>query len=82
MAEKGYACVFRRHALSVVRDTDFLRPAAADFYLDPRRTGVQRVFHQLLDYRCRPIHDFPRRDEVGDMRRKNIDNAQGFSFFL
>jgi hypothetical protein len=44
------------HALSVVRHTDQFPAALFDFHENPAAAGIDGIFHQFLDHRCRAFH--------------------------
>ena len=75
VAFEGQQRVVAQHAAAIVHDAD--QPAAAGFDFHPQigRAGIQRVFEQFLDDRCRPFHHFARGDLVGDLVGKNADAA-------
>ena len=71
VAREGAHGIVGVRALAVVGDGD--EPDAGIFQLDANvaGAGVERVLDQLLDHRGRPLHDFARRDLVGDLRRQH-----------
>ncbi len=58
------------HPAAVVGDLDPRRSAAAQRDRDPSGSGVDRVFHQLLQRAGRSFHHFTRRDAVDQMLGK------------
>ena len=80
MAQKANARVLRRHAGAVVGDADEIAPAGAELQHDGTRSGVHRVFQQLLDRRGGTLDDLARGDEVGNVRRKDMN--EGHERFL
>ena len=54
------------HAAAVVLDGDEGTAAVADHDIDPRRSGVDGVLHQLLDDRRRPFDDLAGGNTVDD----------------
>ena len=78
--QKGDPGILRRHAAAIVGDADHGRAAIPDLDRDVLRAGVKGVLHQLLDHRSRALHDLAGRNQVGDMRREQIDmRHKGFS---
>jgi hypothetical protein len=64
MAREGQGQVLCRHAAAVVRHPDQRLAAIGNVHLNPRRTGVQRVLHQLFHRAGRTFHHLARRDAV------------------
>ena len=62
-----------RHAVAVVRDPDQRRPAIAQIHRDRARRRVQRVLHQFLHRRRRPLDDLAGRDLVDERIREPTD---------
>ena len=69
----------RRHADAVVGDLDPVDPAAGQRHRDPRGAGIQRVFHQLLYRRRRPLDDLAGGDAVDDGGGQDADYAHQVS---
>ena len=65
--------VDRGHPLAVVDHLDQTLPGGLDADLDPRRAGIDRVLHKLLDHRCGSIDHLARGDAVGDCGRQDGD---------
>ena len=70
---EGQVQFIGRNAAAVVGNADLGNSAFADGDDDTGRAGVQRVFHQLLDHRCRAFDDLAGRDLGGDVRGKLLD---------
>ena len=64
VALDGQQRVVPQHAGAVVGDPDHRLPALLDVDQDARGPGVERVFHQLLHHRRRPLHHLAGRDFV------------------
>jgi hypothetical protein len=65
--------VLGRHPLPVVGHAHQRGAAVAQVDGDPARAGVQRVLHQLLHDRRRPLDDLAGGDLVDEMRRQPPD---------
>ncbi len=52
-------------------------PAGLDRHVDPRRPGVHRVLHQLLDHARRALDHLPGGDLVDEALRKLVDAGHG-----
>ena len=65
--------LLRRHPGAVVADGDEPETAALDLDLDASRAGVERVLHQLLDHRRRPLDHLAGGDLIGQLRRQHAD---------
>ena len=74
MAQKAHARVLRCHADAVVRDADIIAPSGAELQHNGARSGVHRVFQKLLDRRGGTLDNFARGNEIGNVRRKDVDN--------
>ena len=74
VAQKAHARVLRRHADAVVRDADIVPPSGAELEHDGARSRVHRVFQKLLDRRGGALNDLARGNEIGDVRRKDVDD--------
>ena len=66
VAVEGHARVDGRHAATVVDDLDQVFAAVAEIDLHGCRSGVDGIFHHLLDHRSGPVDDLARGDLVGD----------------
>ena len=66
VAVEGHARVDRRHAGAIVDDLDQILAAVAEIDLHGCRSGVDGVFHHLLDHRSGPVDDLACGDLVGD----------------
>ena len=77
--QKGDPRVLRRHAAAVVGDADHGRAAVADLHRHVLRSGVKGILHQLLDDRRGALDHLAGRDQVGDMRRQEVNLRHGFS---
>ena len=62
----GQRQFFGRNPAAVVRHPHQVQSAAGGRHVDPRRPGVDRVFHQLLDHARRPFDDLAGRDLVDE----------------
>jgi hypothetical protein len=67
--------VLPAHPVAVVGDADLRLAAVADDHVDARGGGVQRVLHQLLHHRRRPLHHLARGDLVGQRVGQDADAA-------
>ena len=79
MAQEREVDLFRGHADPVVGHPDELAARVLQLHGDGARPGVDRVFHQLLDHRGRPLHDLARGDLVHEVIRQPVDPAHGRS---
>ncbi len=52
------------HAVAVIGDRDQSLAAIVQCNIDPRRTGVDRVFDEFLDRCCRALDNLARGDAV------------------
>ena len=57
MTKHGKLCIFARHPLAVVADTDHLLTAAVCFDRDLCRACIDRILDKFLDDRGRAFHD-------------------------
>lgn len=67
MAEKGSWQFLRCDAAAVICHPDQPHTAVADFHRHGGGTGVDGVFHQLLDHAGGALHHFAGGDQVGHM---------------
>ena len=67
MASQGQSQLIGFDTAAVVADCDAAHPAFLDAQLDALRTGIDRIFKQLLDHRSRPLDDFAGRDLADQM---------------
>ncbi len=75
MALKGKSRVGCRHAAAIVDDLNQRAPRILDDYGDFRGSGVDGVFHQLLDHRGRALDNLARRNLVGHGVREELDDV-------
>ncbi len=64
MLLEGQGQVLGIDAAAVVGHPDKALPSLCYLNQNPARTGVNGVFHQLLDHRCRPLYDLASSDLV------------------
>ena len=64
---------FGRNAAAVVANADQAHPAFFQIDVDTPGAGVERVFDQLLDHRCRPLYDLAGGDLVDQGVGKCLD---------
>ena len=57
------------HAPAIIPHPDQLQAALLNFDIYARRTGIEAIFNQLLDHRCRPFDHLACSDLVGQARR-------------
>jgi hypothetical protein len=69
----GKNCIIARHSLAVINDPDQSAPAELDVDVDPCRTCVDRVFHELLNNRRGPLDHFACCDLVREIVREYSD---------
>src|SRR6202034_1738363 len=67
MAIDGQRQVARRHAVAIIGDADPPPAAAIGENVDPARTRIDGVFHQLLDHAVRTPDHLARSDAVHDL---------------
>ena len=75
VALQGEARVVRAHALPVVAHPDQCLAAILEFNANGAGARVERVFHQFLDDRCRPLDHLARGDLVGHRGRQDGDRG-------
>ena len=68
MAQKRGGQLLRRDTAAVVRHPDQAHAAPLDLHHNGGGTGVNGVFHQLLDHGSRALDHLAGGDEIGDMR--------------
>jgi hypothetical protein len=73
MAQEGGADLVRRDAASVVRDPHIGGTAPADLHRDGGGTGIDGVFHQLLDDGTGTLHHLAGGDHVGQLGGQLFD---------
>ena len=73
VAGHGERQLVAAHALAVVGDADQALAAAGGDDVDPLRTGIERVLHQLLHHRRRPLHHLAGGDLVDQVVREDAD---------
>jgi len=61
------------HAAAVVAHPNQLAPAVEEIDLHPLRTGIERVLHQLLHHRRRPLDHLARGDLVAQRLVEQVD---------
>ncbi len=61
------------HAVAVVDDLDESAAAILERHVDARRTGIDGVFHQFLDRRCRALDDLAGGDAIDDVGREKAN---------
>jgi len=61
------------HPGSVIRNSNQLHTAAHHLDIDLRRAGIERIFHQLLHYRSRPLNHLSRRNFINYVVREHLD---------
>ena len=79
MAQERQVDLLRGHADPVVGHPDELAARVLQLHGDGARPGVDRVLHQLLDHRGRPLHDLARGDLVHEVIGQPVDPAHGRS---
>ncbi len=57
MTHKGIAYLRMFDAVSIIRHADKLDTALFNFHRNGMRSGVHRIFHQLLYDACRTLHN-------------------------
>ena len=77
--QKGHPGVLRRHAAAVIGDADAGGASILDGHGDVFGSGIQGVFHQLLDDGSRALHHLAGGDHVSHMGGEYIDNRHGLS---
>ena len=75
VADEGCRDILGINAGAVIADLDQLYAAGLDAYGDLRCTGVDGVFQQLLDYRCRALHHLTGGDQLSGMFIQNMDDC-------
>src|SRR5664280_448570 len=70
--------IVAHHPAAVVGHLDQFLATCFDGDPDAARTGIQRVFQQLLDHRSGALHDFAGGDLVGYVFGENVDAAHDF----
>src|SRR6185312_16829640 len=76
---KSKQSVVAHHHATVVRYLKQLFAAAFNLYPDARGSGIQRIFEQLFQDRCRPFHHLSGGDLVGYVFGKDVDPAHELS---
>jgi len=59
-----------RHSAAVVGDFDAVEPTSGQADGDARRTGIERVFDQLLEGASRALDHLARGDAIDELRRQ------------
>ena len=75
MASQGQRELIGLNAAAVIIDRDTAHTAFLDAQLDALRTGIDRVFEQLLDHRGRSLDHFAGRDLADQMVGQGGDPA-------
>ncbi len=73
VAHQRHARLVAGHAGAVVEHADQVAAAALDLHRHLARPGVERVLHQLLDHRGRPLHHLTGCDLIDHMIRQDLD---------
>ena len=81
VAFKGQESIVAHHAAAVIGDAYELASAALDRNHDAGGAGVERIFQQFLDHRCRPVDDLARRDLIGHLVGQYVDAAHSLLTF-
>ncbi len=76
----GQQCLVPGQTGAVVRHPDQRFPPVVHLHGDAGGTGIDAVFHQLLDHGCRPLHHLAGGDLVGQNIRQNPDHS-GILFY-
>ena len=79
--QKGNPRVLRSHAAAVVGNADHGRAAVADLHRHMLRSGIKGILHQFFDDRCRALDHLAGCDQVGDMRRQQVNLRHGILSF-
>src|SRR6185312_2062266 len=79
VALKGEQRVITHHATAIVDYLKKLLAAAFDLNPNPSGAGVNGVFQQLFQNRCRTLHHLSGGDFVGYVFGKNVDPAHKLS---
>jgi len=81
MSFKAHSCIRFTHAATIVNHLD--QCFACIFYnkLDMSRAGVERVLHQFLHRRSRPLNHFTGGNLVGNGIRKLMNDVRHFKIF-
>ena len=66
-----------RDAVAVVDHADHLHPAGGDRNVDPRRPGVDRILHQLLNHAGRPLDHLTGGDFIDQGLGKTLNIGHG-----
>ena len=67
--------ILRAHPLAIVFDADEPLAAQLDVDLDPPRAGVDGVFDELFDDRCRTLDHLAGGDLIGEVGWEEVDAA-------
>jgi hypothetical protein len=59
--------------VTIILDAHQGSTAVTKLHFDPRRAGIERIFHELLHHRSRPLDDLASGDLIGDPVRKDAD---------
>jgi len=79
MALERQAHLVGRNAATVVADQQTPYPALLDFHLDPRRLGIEAVFHQFLNDGHRAFNHLAGGDLVDEGIGELADAGAGHS---
>ena len=82
MAQDRRLGIRARHAVTIVGHTDEARASAHNLHLDGRRTCVDRILNELLDYGGGTLDDLARRDLIDSciVQHMNPRHASPASF--
>ena len=69
MAFEAQQRVIAIHPAAIIHHANGAVTATTNEHFDARRTGIQRIFHQLLHHTGRPLHDLARCNLAGDSFR-------------
>ena len=77
VADEGRWDILGINTGAVIADLDQLYAAGLDAYGNLRCTGVDGVFQQLLDHRCRTLYHLTGGDQLRSMLIQNMDDCHG-----